>query len=662
MMNNKIKAMVIAGAGLLALSSCTDFLDQKSPSEMFPDVVFDSEQYTSQTVNLIYSGLVLDHTYGCRLPLNFAMNTDCELVDAVNDETTRSATERGLCNYMASSSWGKLSNNWTEMYKMIENANLVIEGVNSSAIKDNAAMRHYLGEALALRAMVYFDLVRNYGDVPMKMEPSKSDGSNINLPKTDRDVIMDRLRADLTKAADLLPWAGKDGYTTEHATKGFALGLAARIALAEAGYSIRESAKDGYVDLSERKEGQKGYSDDTYPTMRPGDAKRKELYEFALDCLNKVIAEGPHRLNPSFDNEWTLQNQLKLDETYYENLFEVAHGLQLSGEMGYTAGVRMSTKGSTHFGYSNSSGKVKVPAPHFYSYDPEDSRRDVSCAPYELRDATSTQTFTNQPFNGIYIAKWDVRKMSESWLAMNKAVSAKTGYGVNWVVMRYSDILLMYAEAVNELQGPDGSGACGKTAKQVLAEVRKRAFDSSVHADKVDAYINSVSGSKADFFKAIVDERAWEFTGEAIRKYDLVRWGLLIDKTVEMLDKHRANIDNDVYPKQLYYKEDATAPEWYKVDYATICWYGTPADESNTEWKKAKWFGSVKAEDGTIDDPKGELYNSMQYLSRGLINYDPMTGFQGVSAEGPVNRHLIPIGSTVINDAKGVLQNSYGFK
>lgn len=48
--------------------------------------------------------------------------------------------------------------------------------------------------------------------------------------------------------------------------------------------------------------------------------------------------------------------------------------------------------------------------------------------------------------------------MTEEWRAQNAAVSTKTGYGINWVVMRYSDVLLMYAEVVNELYGPNGSG------------------------------------------------------------------------------------------------------------------------------------------------------------------------------------------------------------
>ena len=456
-MKNIFKSIFLAGAtGMVMLTSCSDFLDQSSPSEMFPENVYNTESYTKQVLNRVYAGLVLDHTYGCRIPLNLAMNTDVELVDALTETTVTADSERGLCNYNPTN-WNRLPTNWSEMYEIIENANLVIEGIRASDIKDNQNMRYYLGEALTLRAMVFFDLVRNYGDIPMKMESTQTDGSNLYLGKTDRDVIMDQLLVDLEEAAGLLPWAGENGYTTEHCTKGYAYGLAARIALAEAGYSIRESSKAGYVNLSERREGQLGYSDVTYPTMRPGDEKRAELYRHALACLDAVILGGRHQLNPSFENEWERINQLTLDQTYQENLFEVAHGMNYSGEMGYTAGVRMNAV-STRFGFSNSSGKVKLTAPFFMSFDSQDTRRDVTCAPYELRDATSTQTMqSNAPF-GIYVGKWDVRKMTDAWRSMNQGVSTKTGYGINWVAMRYSDILLMYAEVVNELYGPQGAG------------------------------------------------------------------------------------------------------------------------------------------------------------------------------------------------------------
>ncbi len=652
-MKNIVKAWTLAGAvGLVAFTSCGDFLDQSSPSEMFPGTVYNSEGYTQQALNRVYAGLVLDHTYGCRVPLNFAMNNDIELVDALDQATTTANSERGLCNYNAPN-WDRLSTHWSEMFEIIENANLVIEGIRGSDIRENENMRHYLGEALTLRAMIYFDLIKHFGDVPMKLEPTRSDGSNLYLEKADRDAIMDTLLVNLDEAAELLPWAGEDSYTTEHCTKGFAYGLAARIALAEAGYSIRESRKEGYVDLSEKREGQLGYSDATYPTMRPDDQKRNELYHHALNCLDAIISGGRHQLNPSFENEWYRINQLTLDQTYYENIFEVAHGLNFSGEMGYTAGVRINTAGNP-FGYSNSSGKVKLTAPFFWSFDPEDTRRDITCAPYELLDVTATQTMMgNKPFE-IYVAKWDVRKMTEAWRAQNASVSAKTGYGINWVVMRYSDVLLMYAEVVNELYGPNGAGTCGMTAAEALTKVRERAFNGN--AEKSAQYVAQVSGSKEAFFAAIVNERGWELAGEAVRKYDLIRWGLLIDKTVEMLDSYRTAIENDEYPRNLYYKVNADADAWNRIDYSSICWYEEP--EVTTGYESVSFWGNVK-KDGVIDDGNAN-YDALNYISSGIINYDKYNGFQGPAGQ-VVNRHLWPIHSVTINDSNGHLQNSYGF-
>lgn len=102
-------------------------------------------------------------------------------------------------------------------------------------------------------------------------------------------------------------------------TKGFAHGLLARIAMTYAGYSIRESSKSGYENMPD--------CDATYPTQRPGTEKRRELYTLAVKHLDAIIASGYHKLNPSYENEWYLLNQLTLDQTYQENLYEVAHGV-----------------------------------------------------------------------------------------------------------------------------------------------------------------------------------------------------------------------------------------------------------------------------------------------------------------------------------------------
>ena len=91
------------------------------------------------------------------------------------------------------------------------------------------------------------------------------------------------------------------------------------------------------------------------------------------------------------------------------------------------------------------------------------------------------------------------------WAEKNKSVTAKTGYGINWITMRYSDAHLMYAEVVNELYGPNHAGAGGISPADALLRVRQRAFDDK---SKPAAYVSPVAGNKESKFDAIVDERA----------------------------------------------------------------------------------------------------------------------------------------------------------
>lgn len=629
-MNKLIKSIILC-TGVLSFTACTDFLDQSSPSEMTQENVFQSAVYTKQAVNKIYAGLTRDHMYGCRLPLNFSTNSDIELVDATTEANiTNTGNERGNCNYYMSIDWNRLPQTWQYVYASIESANECIEGIRNAGMQTEVLPS--LGESLTLRAMLFYDLIKNYGDVPMKMETTSSDGSNTYLPKTKRDVIYDALLVDLQEAVDYLPWQGTDGYTSERVNKGFALGLIARIALAEAGYSIREEAIPGYETAP--------HSDGTYPTQRPGAEKRRQLLELAASALNELIGSGRHDLNTSFENEWYLSNQLVLDDQYRENLFEIAHGLQYSGEMGYTAGIRMN--GVSNWGYNNSSGKVKLTAPFFWSFDPEDERRDITCAPYEYRatDNVLVQTLQgNRPWE-IYVGKWDFRKMSSAWRTMNQNVQQKTGYGINWIVMRYSDALLMFAEVMNELYDADTKGSCGLSAREALGLVHSRAFTDK---DKAMKYVNSIS-SGTDFFDAVVQERAWELAGEGIRKYDLIRWGILAEKIQEMRDEYVNNIVPNA-PTKLWYKmqENSTT----EIDYSSICWFqapeGTDAELTEAGWLSVSYFGA-DAEDGAA---------AANVIAGNLIS-------SGLDAT-VVNRHLFPIGRSTITDSNGTLSNSYGF-
>lgn len=642
----KIFSVALLAASVAAFSSCSDFLDQKSKSEISNSGVYSSAYYTGLRINKIYGGLTQDRTYSQDLAIVWNLNSDVELVDGLGDDATNTGSERGNMNYNMNPGWSKISGVWDAIYGVIEDANDAIEGINNSSLLVNGTatektqMQRYLGEALTLRALCYFDLVRFFGDVPFKIESSKSDLSNAYLHKTDRDVIMDSLMNDLDKAVEYLPWADEDAdYTTEHVTKGYAHGLLAQIALTRAGYAIREQAKEGYETAE--------YTDATYPTQRPDAAKRDELYKRALTHLSAVITDGTHQLNPSFADEWDKINKLTLDKTYHENIFEIPMGRNVTGELGYTVGVRLNGV-TTEYGYGNSSGKLKLTAPLLYSYNKYDDRRDVTISPLEIKQdgkKTMENLLGNAPF-GLYCGKWDPRKESNEWLQENLKATAKHMTGINPVLMRYSNILLWYAEVMNELVGAEGrtAGDAGMTAVEALAEVHNRAF--SQNPALASSYMAQVPRDKEGFFNAIVQENAWEFAGEGFRKWDLIRWNLLAEKIMEFKNTYTQSITNGTYPETIYfnYKDDAKT----KIDMSSITWYGIPSDKSEDDYAgKVDGFGKAKV--GTGKDKNVDT--NLPTISSGLVG-------DGVTVK---NRYLLPIASTTISASNDYLHNSYGY-
>lgn len=647
-MKNIAKAFILA-AGVMSMASCSDFLDQTSPSELTNETISQSTYYTGLTVNKIYGGLAQDATYSQYIPIIWGLNSDCELVDGLGDDATNATSERGNMNYNANPGWSRLAQVWDAMYGVIENANLTIEMVESSPLttgggSDQKTMERYKGEALTLRAMLYFDLIRFFGDIPLKLESSKSDLSNAYLEKTDRDVIMDTLIVDLKKAIELLPWAGEvSTYSTEHVTKGYAHALLANIALTRAGWAIREKAKDGYETAI--------YTDATYPTQRCDAATRKAMYELALEHLSAIISNGTHKLNPSIENEWYLLNQRQLDQTYRENIFEIPMGLGVSSELGYTVGVRINGASAQYGAKGNSSGKMKVTAPFFWSFDKKDLRRDITCCNLQLKETSGVlkeEMLGNTPF-AIYVGKWDIRKMNEEWRQAAIATgNAKWMSGINVVRMRYPQVLLMYAEVMNELAGPDGNyaGSAGMTARQALAEVHCRAFD---QADKAEAqsYIDAIPADKETFFEAIVDENAWELAGEGVRKFDLIRWNLLTEKTQEFKDNYVAQMNDEIngYPEKIYF--NYTDESKTVIDMSSVEWYGLPEGKTSADYDDSKDFFGKERTDAT----QKNLTVNLPSISSGLV---------GDNVEVK-NRYLLPIGSTTISASNGTLYNSYGY-
>ena len=115
----KIISAACIAMGVISMSSCSDFLDQKSPSELETTDVYNSTYYTELRVNKIYGGLTQDRTYSQDLAIVWNLNSDIELVDGLGDDATNTTSERGNMNYNASPAWSKISGVWDAIYGVI---------------------------------------------------------------------------------------------------------------------------------------------------------------------------------------------------------------------------------------------------------------------------------------------------------------------------------------------------------------------------------------------------------------------------------------------------------------------------------------------------------------------------------------------------------------
>ena len=284
---------------------------------------------------------------------------------------------------------------------------------------------------------------------------------------TSANAIYNHIIGNLKEAVEYLPWQGEGTYNAERVTKGFALGLLARVALFAGGWSVRDGNTFDNLQLEHNT---------SIPEMNGyfvGRPKNYQAYyQIALDACTELIAdpENPHQLDPSYEDVWKKVNHLELNP-YNENLFEVAFGEGQSGDvgatMGYTLGkgVINASRGMGGAGYASTT------VYYFYSFGKTDKRRDVTLTFGRWRKENYEDFSLNA--TNVHYAKWRMYWTSETYRALHLAAAGRVATGINWIVMRYSDIYLMFAEAMNELYGPDHQNTtAGMTARQALEKVR----------------------------------------------------------------------------------------------------------------------------------------------------------------------------------------------
>ena len=510
----KLNKIFISGLAMLALTSCNDYLEVDPATNVAStDLVFGSEGETRTALYGIYAKVCSDNLFGGKLYNDFQLNSDVDFYANANESAAGNQPRR----FDVRSDASNVETLWNNLYSAVETANEFIYNLQKSSIykeetEDGAseaedgttqtvqvpkvtALTQMMGEAKVMRAMFYHELLSYWGDIPFTLQGTY-ETDNLNPAITPRQEVSDALIADLVYAAEYM-YSDKDNKVSapERITKEAAYAMIARLALQAGGYSLNHP--EGDVK--------------SYSMTRPGNYK--EYYQIARKYTEAIIDAGGHSLNKSYRDVFVDECNF-IATTGDDPIFEIPFARETAGNWGYAQGPTSGIDTGDATDYSHSawgatSGGVRTTAFYRYSFDESDLRRDFICGLwYYSNQGLPTMRLDYAMHNNKWSKLWNTN-------GLGKTTTGATG--INFAYIRYADVLLMFAEAENELNGPTAE------AQEALKQVRRRAFAGADQADMVDAYVAAAASSKEDFLNAVLDERKWEFAGENMRWKDLVR-------------------------------------------------------------------------------------------------------------------------------------------
>jgi hypothetical protein len=545
---------------LSIMTGCKKYLDQQPITELSTEVVFSDVTSATKAVASVYSRLVGDAGYGIRLSLYYPVDND----EMQGPTGAGDNDRRDIARYAATSGNAQITNPFNQIFTGIEFANNCIDNIPTMAMYNNGTdqqkkqLQRLYGEALTLRAQFYLEAIRNWGDLPAHFTSASNQAGARPFPAaTDRDSLYEVLLNDLKTAVTLVPWrkdlASIGNQEDERITKGTVKALRARIALYRAGYSLRKNGQ-----------------------MVQG-ADAATYYKIALDETKDIIASGQHALNPSYRALWKDQVCAHASADPDGELMFQASATGRTGvadtKLGYYNGPTVGT-------YGNKS--INVLPSYFYTFDSTDLRRDVTCAVYNVNVDGATKV-------GQAITAINDGKYRRDWLT-NPIISptdAVQYLSLKWQIIRYSDVLLMFAEAENELNGPTAA------AYNAINQVRRRGYGKAINT--ADANVDLPAGlSKSSFFTALVKERSLELGGEGVRKYDLIRWNLLAstiaNTKVTLLAMSNRTGTWAKLPQSMFFKTNSTADD--KAAWSNS-FYTTEPSSTPTGTTKVVWMGTT---------------------------------------------------------------------
>ena len=545
--NTKKKLVILSVMALsMGMTSCADWLEMPSYTSADSETVFKNEEAAELFVTGCYRGII---------PTEMVYQLMAgETVTHSSEDGTTNNGKYNICNWFYdSTSPYTVTTLYNEEYGAIEATNIAIKNLNM--MPETTKRNSLLGEALALRAFAYLNLISIYGDVPANWQPLEDmdpdDESTFYPKRTSRDVIYDRIVSDLQTAANYMPWFEESGFaTTERLTKQSTLALLARVALYAGGYSLRwnlETNDPATLKVSRRSD----------------EARVRELYQIADKACSDIIEHGQNSLVQAeggmsgFQNLWYNYCQRKFTSLNKEILWSLAqYGATTNSKFGLYA--HPGTRGGT---YGSRKAMQFILPTYYLSFEEGDARRDVTCTSYSiyfLEGGASNDTWVDvgTTYSCIMSGKFRI-----PWCVAPESDANKRN--VNIPIIRYSDVLLMYAEAQNYL-----NGAPTQPAKDALKEIRDRAGVGSL----------PIPTDPQELEDALAQERKWEFGGELSLRTDLIRMGRIAKELAatkqamkDLSDRKNKYADVPVYRLYKFHKDAQTYGDTFlAIDYIEL--------------------------------------------------------------------------------------------
>lgn len=462
----------------MSLDSC-DFLEQKPVDTIAPEDYYKTAEDIDNALTGIYSSLARSGLYQNNMMGKLGLSADIGFANY--------SSEKGTVTYNSViANDTKIHTYWQDCYKGIERANMMLKYIGSAEIEEDVKT-DVIGQTLFLRSYFYLLLVTRFGDVPLILTATESGNpEHVHIPRTDSRTVYQTIIKDLEAAADMIKDISEiPAVKGTRATKSAVWGMLARACLYMAGEPLLEEG----------------------------------MYAKAREYASKVINSNHHKLNPSYEQVFINYIQDKYD--IKESIFEVdfyGNGTGVyansAGQVGRNNGIKFSNVEVGEIG--TSIGLLQSSDYYHKLFGPGDLRRDWTIAPF-LYDDNGVKNY--EDMSGIAWKLYCGKFRREYELS-----SPKTGQWttINFPVLRYSDVLLMYAESVAaDISSTDGEFLM---AKEYVNQVRRRGYGrADLTAPDPEVDIDALS--KDELLEHIKVERALELGFEMLRKDDIIRWG-----------------------------------------------------------------------------------------------------------------------------------------